>query len=144
MPQVADTIARLAALPIRPDTDGPLRGIAAPLRDDPSERPIRLARADQFQPLCVHPLLAGRLLLRPRDRPVPRYPALSQRSAGAPGRARVGLYLALIALLTSGRRVLRDAAAAIGAVLGLLYLFPISPLPPATAPCPGTWSRPAR
>ena len=26
VPQVADTIARLAALPIRPDTDGPLRG----------------------------------------------------------------------------------------------------------------------
>jgi hypothetical protein len=26
VPQVADTIARIAALPIRPDTDGPLRG----------------------------------------------------------------------------------------------------------------------
>ena len=26
VPQIADTIARLAALPIRPDTDGPLRG----------------------------------------------------------------------------------------------------------------------
>jgi hypothetical protein len=26
VPQVADTIARLAALPIKPDTDGPLRG----------------------------------------------------------------------------------------------------------------------
>jgi hypothetical protein len=26
VPQVADTIARLAALPVRPDTDGPLRG----------------------------------------------------------------------------------------------------------------------
>ena len=26
VPQVADTIARIAALPIKPDTDGPLRG----------------------------------------------------------------------------------------------------------------------
>ena len=36
------------------------------------------------------------------------------------------LYLMLIALLSLGAAtVLRDAAAAIGAVLGLLYLFPI-------------------
>jgi ABC-2 type transport system permease protein len=55
------------------------------------------------------------------------YPALSF-SDGPVLRAGLGsvLYLVLIALLSLGAAtMLREAAAAIGAVLGLLYLFPI-------------------
>lgn len=55
------------------------------------------------------------------------YPAISP-SDGAMLRAGLGsvLYLALIALLSLGAAaVLREAAAAIGAVLGLLYVLPI-------------------
>ena len=64
---------------------------------------------------------------RPRHRPVPRLPRhLRQRRAGAPRRFGSVLYLALIALLSLGAATaLREAAAAIGAVLGLLYVLPI-------------------
>jgi ABC-2 type transport system permease protein len=64
-------------------------------------------------------LLAGRLIL-PRP-----HPSLGD---GSVLRATVGsvLYLALIALLSLGTAIaVRDAATAIGVVLGLLYLFPI-------------------
>ncbi len=70
---------------------------------------------------CV---LAGALILPGHGL---RYPALSP--AGGPVlRAAAGtvLYLALIALLGLGlAAAVRDAAVAIGMVLGLLYLFPI-------------------
>jgi ABC-2 type transport system permease protein len=59
-------------------------------------------------------------------------------------RAAVGsvLYLALIALLSLGAGT--AVRAAIGAVLGLLYLFP-SPLPwSPTRTGSGTWNRPGR
>jgi ABC-2 type transport system permease protein len=73
-------------------------------------------------------LLAGWLILPGHGiGPSHGYPALSF-SDGPVLRAGLGsvLYLALIALLSLGTAtVLRDAAAAIGAVLGLLYLFPI-------------------
>jgi ABC-2 type transport system permease protein len=73
-------------------------------------------------------VLAGRLLL-PRGgfTPARGYPVLSL--AGGPVlRAAAGsvLYLALIGLLALGiGTAVRDTAVAIGAVLGLLYLFPI-------------------
>lgn len=74
-------------------------------------------------------LLAGGLLLPGHGiGPAHGYPALSF-SDGPVLRAGLGsvLYLVLIALLSLGAAtVLRDAAAAIGAVLGLLYLFPIT------------------
>jgi ABC-2 type transport system permease protein len=73
-------------------------------------------------------LLAGRLILPGRGLTQARgYPALSPGD-GTVLRAAAGsvLYLALIALLALGvAAVVRDSAAAIGSVLGLLYLFPI-------------------
>jgi ABC-2 type transport system permease protein len=73
-------------------------------------------------------VLAGRLILPGRGfTPAHGYPNLSLAN-GSTLRAAVGsvLYLALIALLSLGiATVVRDAAAAVGVVLGLLYLFPI-------------------
>jgi ABC-2 type transport system permease protein len=73
-------------------------------------------------------LLAGRLILPGHGiGPAHGYPALSLGD-GPVLRAAFGsvLYLALIALLSLGTAAaLRDSAAAIGVVLGLLYLFPI-------------------
>jgi ABC-2 type transport system permease protein len=73
-------------------------------------------------------LLAGRLILPGHGiGPAHGYPALSLGD-GPVLRAACGsvLYLALIALLSVGTAAaLREAAAAIGVVLGLLYLFPI-------------------
>ncbi len=72
--------------------------------------------------------LAGRLILPSRGfTPAHGYPPLSLGD-GPVLRAAAGsvLYLALIALLSLGAAaVVRDAALAIGAVLGLLYAFPI-------------------
>ena len=69
-------------------------------------------------------------------------------TAGADLRAVVGavLYLTLIALLSLGvATAVRDSAAAIGLVLGVLYLFPIVAVARApTRRSPGTWSRSAR
>jgi ABC-2 type transport system permease protein len=67
-------------------------------------------------------VLAGRLIL-----PAHGYPPLSLAD-GPTLRAAAGsvLYLALIALLSLGiATAVRDSAAAIGVVLGLLHLFPI-------------------
>jgi len=73
-------------------------------------------------------LLAGRLILPGHGiGPSHGFPALSVAD-GPVLRAAFGsvLYLALIALLSLGATAaLRDAAAAIGVVLGLLFLFPI-------------------
>ena len=73
-------------------------------------------------------VLAGRLILPGHGFiPAHGYPLLSLGD-GPVLRAAVGsvLYLALIALLSLGAATaVRDSAAAIGAVLGLLYLFPI-------------------
>ncbi|HSZ39178.1 MAG TPA: ABC transporter permease [Trebonia sp.] len=73
-------------------------------------------------------LLAGRLILPGNGiGPAGGYPARSFGD-GAVLRAGFGsvLYLVLIALLSLGAATaLREAAAAIGTVLGLLYLFPI-------------------
>ena len=73
-------------------------------------------------------LLAGRLILPGHGiGPAHGYPALAP-SDGPVLRAALGsvLYLALIALLSLGiAAAVRDSAAAIGIVLGLLYLFPI-------------------
>jgi ABC-2 type transport system permease protein len=73
-------------------------------------------------------VLAGRLILPGHGiGPAHGYPDLSLAS-GPVLRAAVGsvLYLALIALLSLGiAAAVRDGAAAIGIVLGLLYLFPI-------------------
>ena len=73
-------------------------------------------------------LLAGGLILPGHGiSPAHGYPAISP-SDGAVLRAAFGsmLYLALIALLSLGiAAALREAAAAIGGVLGLLYLVPI-------------------
>jgi ABC-2 type transport system permease protein len=73
-------------------------------------------------------LLAGRLILPGNGISSSHgYPALSPGD-GPVLRAAVGsvLYLALIALLSLGAAAaLREAATAIGVVLGLLYLFPI-------------------
>jgi len=73
-------------------------------------------------------LLAGRLILPGHGiSPAHGYPALSITD-GPVLRAAAGsvLYLALIALLSLGAAAaLRESAAAIGGVLGLLYLFPI-------------------
>jgi ABC-2 type transport system permease protein len=74
-------------------------------------------------------LLAGGLILPGHGiGPSRGYPALSLGD-GPVLRAGLGsvLYLALIALLSLGAATaLRDAAVSIGAVLGLLYLFPIA------------------
>jgi ABC-2 type transport system permease protein len=73
-------------------------------------------------------LLAGRFILPGNGiGPSHGFPALSPGD-GPVLRAALGsvLYLALIALLSLGAAAaLREAAAAIGVVLGLLYLFPI-------------------
>jgi ABC-2 type transport system permease protein len=73
-------------------------------------------------------VLAGRLILPGHGyTPANGYPVLSLAN-GTVLRAAAGtvLYLALIALLSLGiATAVRDAAVAIGAVLGLLYLFPI-------------------
>jgi len=73
-------------------------------------------------------LLAGRLILPGHGyTPANGYPVLSLAN-GTVLRAGAGtvLYLALIALLSLGiAAAVRDAAVAIGVVLGLLYLFPI-------------------
>ena len=73
-------------------------------------------------------LLAGRLILPGHGFTAARgYPVLSLAD-GPALRATVGsiIYLALIALLSLGvATVVRDSATSIGAVLGLLYLFPI-------------------
>ena len=73
-------------------------------------------------------VLAGRLILPGHGyTPANGYPVLSLAN-GTVLRAAAGtvLYLALIALLSLGIAiVVRDAAVAIGVVLGLLYLFPI-------------------
>jgi ABC-2 type transport system permease protein len=73
-------------------------------------------------------VLAGRLILPGHGiGPAHGYPDLSLAS-GPVLRAAAGsvLYLALIALLSLGiAAAVRDSAAAIGIVLGLLYLFPI-------------------
>ena len=73
-------------------------------------------------------LLAGRLILPGNGiGPAHGYPAVSLGD-GPVLRAAVGsvLYLALIGLLSLGvAAAVRDSAAAIGIVLGLLYLFPI-------------------
>jgi ABC-2 type transport system permease protein len=71
-------------------------------------------------------LLAGRLLLPGRGfTPAHGFAAVSLAD-GPVLRAAIGsvLYLALIALLALGAAI-RDAAVAIGLVLGLLYLFPV-------------------
>jgi len=74
---------------------------------------------------CV---LAGQVILRGHGiDPAHGYPSLSLGSASVL-RATAGsvLYLALVALLSLGTATaVRDSAAAIGVVLGLLYLFPI-------------------
>jgi ABC-2 type transport system permease protein len=73
-------------------------------------------------------LLAGRLILSSHGfTPAHGYPALSLGD-GPVLRAAAGsvLYLALIALLSLGiAAIIRDSGAAIGTVLGLLYLSPI-------------------
>ncbi len=73
-------------------------------------------------------VLVGRLLLyRHGITPAHGFEALSLGS-GPVLRAAIGsvLYLALIALLGTGMAAaVRDSAASIGIVLGLLYLFPI-------------------
>jgi ABC-2 type transport system permease protein len=73
-------------------------------------------------------LLAGRLILPGNGiSPAHGYPSLSL-SDGPVLRAAAGsvLYLALIALLSIGAAAAaREAAAAIGIVLGLLYIFPV-------------------
>jgi hypothetical protein len=76
-------------------------------------------------PLAVLPASAADWLLRVT--PANGYPVLSLAD-GTVVRAAAGtvLYLALIALLSLGiATAVRDAAVAIGVVLGLLYLFPI-------------------
>jgi ABC-2 type transport system permease protein len=79
-------------------------------------------------PAVLGSVLAGRLILPGHGyTPANGYPVLSLAN-GTVLRAATGtvLYLALIALLSLGMATaVRDAAVAIGAVLGLLYLFPI-------------------
>jgi len=79
-------------------------------------------------PAVLGSVLAGRLILPGHGyTPAHGYPELSLAN-GTVLRAATGtvLYLALIALLSLGiATAVRDAAVAIGVVLGLLYLFPI-------------------
>jgi ABC-2 type transport system permease protein len=73
-------------------------------------------------------VLAGRLILPGNGFTAARGFPLESLTHGPVLRAAAGsvLYLALIGLLSLGiAAVLRDAAVAIGVVLGLLYLFPI-------------------
>jgi ABC-2 type transport system permease protein len=79
-------------------------------------------------PAVLGSVLAGRLILPGHGyTPANGYPVLSLAD-GPVLRAAAGtvLYLALVALLSLGvATAVRDPAVAIGAVLGLLYLFPI-------------------
>jgi len=79
-------------------------------------------------PAVLGSVLAGRLILPAHGyTPANGYPVLSLAN-GTVLRAAAGtvLYFGLIALLSLGvATAVRDAAVAIGAVLGLLYLFPI-------------------
>jgi ABC-2 type transport system permease protein len=79
-------------------------------------------------PAVLGSVLAGRLILPGHGyTPAHGYPALSLAN-GTVLRAAAGtvLYLTLIALLSIGiAAAVRDAAVATGAVLGLLFLFPI-------------------
>ena len=79
-------------------------------------------------PAVLGSVLAGRLILPAHGyTPAKGYPVLSLANETVL-RAAAGtvLYFALIALLSLGvATAVRDAAVAIGAVLGLLYLFPI-------------------
>ena len=79
-------------------------------------------------PAVLGSVLAGRLILPAHGyTPANGYPVLSLAN-GTVLRAATGtvLYFGLIALLSLGvATAVRDAAVAIGAVLGLLYLFPI-------------------
>ena len=88
----------------------------------------------------VGSMLAGRLILPGHGiGPAHGYPDLSL-ATGPVLRAAVGsvLYLALIGLLSMGiAAAVRDGAAAIGIVLGLLYLFPIL----GQVAGSGTWHR---
>lgn len=85
-------------------------------------------------------VLAGRYILPGRGltaangyRPLSLADGSTLRAAGGSA-----LYLALIALLSIGIAILiRDSAAAVGAVLGLLYLFPIL----VTVVTNSTWKR---
>ena len=92
--------------------------------------------------------LAGRLIL-PGHGFTPAHGYASLTSA-TDLRAAVGavLYLTLIALLSLGlAAAVRDSAAAIGLVLGVLYLFPIAAdrrLQPGPRPAPGPDRPPAR
>jgi ABC-2 type transport system permease protein len=73
-------------------------------------------------------MLAGRLILSGRGLTAANGYVLPSLSNGPDVRAILGsvLYLVLIALLALGvTTAVRDSAVAIGAVLGLLYLFPI-------------------
>jgi ABC-2 type transport system permease protein len=79
-------------------------------------------------PAVLGSVLAGRLILPGHGyTPANGYPVLSLAN-GTVLRAAAGtvLYLALIALLSLGvATAVRDAAVAVGVILGLLYLFPI-------------------
>jgi ABC-2 type transport system permease protein len=73
-------------------------------------------------------VLAGRLILPGHGFTAARGYPLPSPSDGSAVRAAAGsvLYLALIALLSLGiATIIRDSAAAIGVVLGLLYLPPV-------------------
>jgi len=79
-------------------------------------------------PAALGSVLAGRLILPSHGFTAANgYPVLSLANATVlRATAGTALYLALIALLSLGvATVARDAAVATGAVLGLLYLFPI-------------------
>ena len=83
----------------------------------------------------------------PATASAPRTATRLSLASGPVLRAAVGsvLYLALIALLSLGAAAaVRDSAAAIGIVLGLLYLFPILPQVAGTPPGTGTSSRSRR
>jgi ABC-2 type transport system permease protein len=72
-------------------------------------------------------MLAGRLILPGRGlTPAHGYPPLALTGPDLRAAAGSVLYLGLVALLALGVAVaIRDSAVAIGAVLGLLYLFPV-------------------
>lgn len=72
-------------------------------------------------------MLAGRLILPGRGlTPAHGYPPLGLTGPDLRAAAGSVLYLVLVALLALGLAVaIRDSAVAIGAVLGLLYLFPV-------------------
>jgi ABC-2 type transport system permease protein len=78
-------------------------------------------------PAVLGSVLVGRLILPGHGyTPANGYPVLSLADGPVLRAAGTVLYLALIALLSLGvATAVRDAAVAIGTVLGLLYLFPI-------------------